>query len=233
MKRAVFYFLIGCSLILVLCTGCDKNNKKIDSIVKNFYSSGYDYKKILTLSKGEEVISQTISEGQIFQKPYKEHAKIIDSADGNIWDEIYCDRSSGYILQDGQLQESPIRMPKPYGYGENINFKQKSDITLNGKKVISYAAEYTVDIGKAYGIKESLKAVIKQEYIIDSHTNIIIKIKTDLSEQNKMNEIAVLISANKMSYEEALKSYEKHTPYKSEEELYIYNFQNPTEFDMP
>lgn len=220
-------------MIFAFCTGCEKSNKKIDSIVKNFYSSGYDYKKILTLYKGEEVISQTISEGQIFQNPYKEHAKIIASSNENIWDEIYCDKSSGYILTDSQLQESPIKMPNPYGYGENITFKQKVDITLDGKKVVSHAAEYTVDIGKTYGIKESLKAIIKQEYIIDPHTGIIIKIKTDLSEQNKINEIAVQMSANKMSYEEALKAYEKNIPYKTEEELYIYNFQNPTEFDMP
>lgn len=234
MKKLLLCFLIAYSLILVSCMDKqDSDIKRIEDAVTHFYDSGYDYTEKILSYKNGSVVSEEIIEGQVLKSPYREHAKRISSPDKRTWDEIYYSDSASYVLTDGKLQKTHLQLSKPFGYEKKLTFKEPRETTLDGKKVLSYDAEYTIDIGKSYGIREELKAVIKQEYFLDPETNIVLKIKTDFSEQYKINSIALSMSADQMSYEEAVKAWNENGNYQNIEELYIYNYRNPTKFDMP
>lgn len=234
MKKILLYLLIACNLILISCADSSSPDiKKIKDSVRHFYDSGYDYKQNILSYENGKLVSEEIIEGQVLQYPYREHAKRLTSEGKRTWDEIYYSNSKSYILTDGKLQKTKLELSKPAGYQEKITFKEPRESTLDGKTVLSYDAVYIIDIGKSYGLKKNLKAVIKQEYLLDPKTNILLEIKTDLSEQYRLNEIAANMSASRMSYEEAVKASEKNADRQNIEELYIYNYRNPTAFDMP
>lgn len=220
--------------VLLLMSSCGRSSSGgIEDVVEAFYTFGYDYRKITTVYEKDEVIAETIVEGQLFQDPYKEYVKIVESTEEGMWTEVYCDGGGGYILTDGAVQKTPMKLPKPYGYGEDLTFGEGTEGTLEGKAVLIYEARYQVDVGKPYGIKDKLKATVKQQYFVDTASDTIVKITTDLSEQNRMNAAAIHMSVNQLSYEDAVKAAGEEEPYQEKEELYIFHFGQPTEFEMP
>lgn len=232
MRKSIFSLCASCTLVFVACAGKNESGE-IESIVKKFYSSGYDYEKITTSYEDDNLVSEVIVEGQIIQEPYKEHVELVSSTEESLWDELYYDKYSCTIVKDGNMQKTPSNPQKPYGYGKEIIYEEPKESIWEGNPVTLYDAHYTVDIGKSYQIKENLCAVVRQQYYIDPEKRTLIRISTDLTELNKMNEIAINISVNEMSYEEAVAAYEQSGEYRNTEEVNIFNYNNPTEFDEP
>lgn len=233
MKKILLYVFIACNLILASCAS-DSNPEigRIKKSVKHFYDSGYDYTHTISSYENDKLISQEVIEGQVLLYPHREHMKRLTTSDKQTWDEIYYRKFDSYVVKDGKLQKVRLTVEKPCGYGKNLIFQEPRKST-DGKKVLAYDAQYIIHIGKSYGIEQKLDAVIKQEYLLDPKTDILLKITTDLSEQDRLNEIAVNMTANQMSYEEAVKAAEKAANRQHIEELSIYNYRNPTRFEMP
>ena len=87
MRKSIFSLCASCTLVFVACAGKNESGE-IESIVKKFYSSGYDYEKITTLYEDDNLVSEVIVEGQIIQEPYKEHVELVSSTEESLWDEL-------------------------------------------------------------------------------------------------------------------------------------------------
>lgn len=84
MRKSILCVCTSCILVFVACAG----SGEIESIVKKFYSSGYDYEKITTSYEDDNLVSEVIVEGQIIQEPYKEHVELVSSTEESLWDEL-------------------------------------------------------------------------------------------------------------------------------------------------
>lgn len=75
--------------------------------------------------------------------------------------------------------------------------------SLDGISYVVYKTEYKTMVGEEYELEESIGAVVLQEYYINKDTGKIERIKTDTSDLDRANNIAISMYTSGDTLEEA------------------------------
>lgn len=242
MKKTWAILSIIC-LSVFLLTGCqsasEKETSEIEKIAENFFKSDYDYEETTTYyDVNGRIRNMQVIEGQLFQEPYKEHLRVtpysrtIKGTSSELyrtgkWNfiTVYAPTANGWVKQMQQRTH-------PHGFGRDLTFSAARQDTTDENLEI-YSAEYTVDDGKTYNLKEDLSAVISQKYYLDKDKKILVRIETDLTESNKKYAMSIDMFENGSTMKQAEEKVTKMNDIKQTVVLNIYNLGNATEFDLP
>lgn len=198
----------------------------LDSAVRQIYTKDYTYTKTSVSTYDEETVT-VVSQGVVSQSPYREHVKVMSSS-SQIWDEAYF-YDNGSALLHTQSGWQKTRSNRSYPYGHN----RKLDVTgtdTNGD-VRTYSTRYTENVGKGYGI-DDLIATLTQTYRIDTDGNLL-SIETDLSDLNRVTEIANAMSANGEDRAEAESNAGAAEDHASKETLEIHDLGVTQSIEIP
>lgn len=225
-------------LFIVLLFGCNSANDidkiGIEKIVDAFYEADYDYERITeTYNKDTDTYTSVIIDGQVFNKPYKEHYKVVSSETEPIAKEIFIENDKARILTNEGWMTQTVSRGRPAGYGKATEFKLDREETLDGKSVEIYTAEYTEKVSELYQIQEELEYTIKQEYYLNKEQQVLIRIVTDWTDRNEKIAIANDMSANGATLEQAQNNVALLPTLQQKETLNIFNMGNATEFEWP
>ncbi len=208
------YFITIPGLFFCMISACGKpvvpgtqDPEGIEAAVQAFYASEYDYEETHTFgSDGEE--SGIVYEGQVTLEPYHEHVTVRTFGDTTAsYSEVTYEEKDGtvsaeLVLADGGTASQTVQRKYPYGYGESITFTEQEDGVADSMEVLIWHGEYVTDVGKAYGFKEELTAVVSQTYYVSKDDHMLIRVDTDLTGLNQTIAIANAMSGG-LSYEEA------------------------------
>ncbi len=95
-----------------------------------------------------------------------------------------------------------------------------------------YKAEFTDNVDRRSN-SSNFEYTILQYYWIDKANNNIIKISSDLTELNNKVNIFSASQAKAQTYEKAYESLLPNLKIQDVQEIYYYNYDNPTEFEIP
>lgn len=228
---------------LFLLSGCqaqeDSESSRIEAAISDFYQADYDYDEAWEKYDDENNVTSTVVfRGQVYDSPYKQHVDVVSVSSGeNLYDELYyytdiTTTRALFFTADGWVKQLGTR-PRPHGYGVALEYTFVREDMLDGRAIEVYTSSYTVDIGKKYGFEEVVNATISQEYYLDKSEGILVKIITDLSDQNRSVAIANDMSVNGSSLEQAEQNYANSAQEGERHILLIYNYGNPTPFEIP
>lgn len=215
----------------------DRNDSdRIQKIVAQFYEGAYEYKKTDAYYDGEKESSVIVKEGKVIHSPsYKEYTKIAKSTDGSLWNEAYFygdgEAVNAVLITNEGQQRLKLQAEQPYGYGEDLDFTLDESGNDTDNKV--YKTQYSINIGRNYGLEDSLTATVGQTYYINKKSNTLTKIVTDLTDSNEKTYMANDISANGTSMEEAKKNAESQTNLKEIQTLEISNYNGDISIEIP
>lgn len=223
----------------------NKGKSKIEEIVSDFYKADYEYENITETRNAEnQLLSRNVTEGQVFQRPYREHVHFTasePSSDSGVTDIYYQGFEKAVyavIAVNGGWARQMTTRTHPYGYGERLRFDDTPDPSLSTDGYDVYHATYTAVSPKKYHISKPLTATVKQTYYIDKSSETLIKIETDLTEVRKMRQILTDLSVNGASLEEHSRKGSEENAIQTDEIremniLSIYHYGNPTDFTIP
>ncbi len=238
MKKRIFVTAIVAVMVLTMA-GCgsssgsqntsETQDGSIESIVKEFYETGYDYVRVEVGANGSITY-----EGQLFVDPYREHVTITPSGDYTAsYNEATYEENGNKVtatlaMADGSEITQEISRTYPDGYGQEIAFTEGESTELNGEEVQIYYGTYQIDAGTVYGV-DDLVADIDQTYYVNND-NQIVRIETDKTEYNEYLSAALDVSANGLTRDEALEQEKNSELNYSVTTLDISNYGNPTDF---
>lgn len=206
MKVLVPLLLVTSSLL------CSCGFLKGDTLVSawdELHSSNFSYVETHTFLDENGNTTRLVKEGECTADPYIITQEIIEG--DAIWSECYIyqedDAYKGVVMIDGVWQEAKVGQDDPIfeGYEERNSIKilSKEEKSLDGISYIVYKTEYKTVIGEEYKLEESIGAVVSQEYYINKDTGKIERIKTDTSDLDRANNIAICMYTSGDTLEEA------------------------------
>lgn len=232
-------------LISVVFCGCNykRDKSEIEKIVSDFYITDYSYEETTEKYADDgSLILRLVYEGEVFQKPYKEHKKVISCDNFNRTankqlNEIYFQGSdkavTTYISTDDGWTKQLTTRNYPYGYAESITFSKIPDETFSTDHVDVYIGEYTVLLSSKNSSFQKLSATVTQKYYVDKENKVLTKIETDLTDLNRMRDTINYISVNGYSLEEAQKKVALDNEIKEINILNITKYGDPDDFQIP
>lgn len=232
--RNMLVFLFSVTL-LCSCATKPTAERTIQDAVDDFYQADYNYtKESNRYDSAGNVTSSSIQTGSVVNSPYKEHILVLDKP--SILDEMYIYEEHGKITANisttnGWVQQT-IKRSRPYGYDNDLEYTYLKDETLNDRSVALYTTSYFLDIGKIYDLSEDLQAEISQTYYLDKEDGTLVQIVTDLSDHNYKLSIAIYMSLDGESYDDATKKAALDQM-EDLEILSISDLGNPTPFELP
>lgn len=223
-------------LFLILLFGCNSainiDKTGIEKIVETFYEADYDYERITeTYNKDTDTYSTVAIEGQVFNKPYKEHYKVVSSESEQIAKEVYIENNKARILTNEGWVTQTVSRGRPTGFGKVREFKLEREESVDGKIVEIYTAEYTEKVSQLYQLQKELEYTVKQEYYLDKERQMLIRIVTDWTDRNEKIAVANDMSANGVSLEQAQNNVVLLPTLQQKETLNIFNAGNATDFE--
>ncbi len=235
--------IVGMCLATLLVSGCGSSRKEggIESIVNDFYEGNYEYelKRTTASEKGEEIV--VVYEGKVIASPYEEYVKVKEmtgSDESMLWTECYYSKKGflggKLVMQtaDQVAYQSFFKRDYPYGYGEKLEFVLEREEEVDGTECEVYKTEYTQKVGGGLRSKESLEAVITQEYYVDKEEQRLVMIYTDLEDLYRKNAIVnSMIGDEGLTLERAKKRAEGEN-HKASETLKIYNYNGKIEMTV-
>ena len=232
MKKVFIYLLSGIAALSL--AGCAAPKKTgIAGIVDDFFESSYEYQKERSVYQ-DGVESEIITEGKYIASPYQEYVRVVEPAESGVWSEMYISgrgRMVNYVMKtkDGLAKQKAGRS-YPYGYGEDLKFTLAREENVDGVTCEVYQTSYTVEIGGGLRSRETLTAVISQEYYIDTDKKQVVMVYTDLTEQNRKTNIVNEMMMKDISAKEAEKNVED-TEYTAYERVKIYNYNGDIQIE--
>ena len=167
-------------LISVVFCGCNykRDKSEIEKIVSDFYITDYSYEETTEKYADDgSLILRLVYEGEVFQKPYKEHKKVISCDNFNRTankqlNEIYFQGSdkavTTYISTDDGWTNQLTTRNYPYGYAESISFSKIPDETFSTDHVDVYIGEYTVLLSSKNSSFQKLSATVPEAKAADT-----------------------------------------------------------------
>lgn len=161
--------------------------------LNDFYNGNYEYRRsTVTIRDGAEDIS-TVFEGKVISSPYKEYVRVIEPEQSS-WREAYY-YGSGKMVKalyksGDQYTSQPCAHPYPYGYNQDLIFKEDRTEDYNGVSCTVYTTEYTDDLSNIFR-PDAETATISQEYYVDNKTNKLVCVITDLTDLNEKSQAAM------------------------------------------
>lgn len=250
MKKNISFLLCIISIIfLSACSNLDRELKDVDSInsdssipiwLSDFYNGNYKYQKSTIVVDDQKEIVTSVVEGEKVASPYTEYVKVIKPVQ-TAWSEAYyygdgdnitslINTPNGYVSQQNKREY-------PYGYGQDLKFTKDGTIEYEEALCDIYTAEYTQDIAeqmnqqKGVQLSESLIAVISIEYYVDSETDQLRCMITDISDLNAKSNIGITMMTTGVSLEEARKQNNEEAVTK--EKLEILSYDDNLSIDIP
>ncbi len=254
MKRAFmtcFYFTLISSIIL---TGCSKDVTRnqfpedvpdIYQILEEFYNASYDYietkqtKYDKKLYDGNPEVIIKI-QGTVFSEPYKESSILVENSELDVTNQngskkyFYQENSAvkACILWDGKYVSQITKRKRPIGYGKDLVFEYIGEEEVKGISTYKYKTEFTDNVDRRLN-SSNFEYTILQYYWIDKANHNIIKISSDLTELNNKVNLFSSSQANMQTYEKTYESLLPNLKIQDVQEIYYYNYDNPTEFEIP
>ena len=157
----------------LLLSSCGNNPQP--EWLNDFYNGNYEYRRsTVTIRDGTEDIS-TVFEGKVISSPYKEYVCVMVKA----------------LYKSGdQYTSQPCAHPYPYGYNQDLIFKEDRTEDYNGVSCTVYTTEYTDDLSNIFR-PDAETATISQEYYVDNKTNKLVCVITDLTDLNEKSQAAM------------------------------------------
>lgn len=232
--KKIFTAMLCLAAIIIPGCGNSERDTGIEGIVDDFYKSDYEYQltRKTTGENGDEIV--VVYGGKVIDSPYEEYVKVVEPQEGTLWSECYYTKKGlgGRLVMrtnDEVTEQALVKREYPYGYGENLKFVADREETVDGVMCEVYKAEYTQTVGGGMRSKETLEAVISQEYYVDKEKKQLTMIYTDLEDLYRKNAIInYMIGDSSLTLETAQKRADAED-YAANETLKIFNYNGEIE----
>lgn len=200
MKKIVAIILL---FILTSVTGCASKKGILFSKYEDLYSSNFSFVEMHTRFKEGVGEYQYGYEGEFIAEPYEKHLVVVCGE--SQWSELRTYISDAKLKGEMKIgdtwQEVSVGNDKFTGYNEreSIHVVSMKTEELDGRSYDVYDTEYIVKAGK------DLEGIVKQQYYVSKETGKIAKIISDITEEDVINSINILMQVNEISLEEAEK----------------------------
>lgn len=200
MKRNLLFLVF---VVLAMNMGCSERNESLITKYEELYENDFSFVEIHTRFKEEIGEYRYGYEGEFVADPYEKHLVVTQGESS--WTELYTyedgNELKGKIKEGDTWQEVSVEDDKFTGYHErkSIRIVSMKMEEINGENYDVYDTEYTVKAGK------ELEGVVKQQYYVSRATGKIEKIISDITEEDVINSINILMQVNEISLEEAEK----------------------------